>query len=189
MKTEIFFSIKNGSLFFTRDGTNEIKITSPSFFLKSELNVAPSSLSQTFFSSLSSIEKNQAKENLTNQDNLLPLIFCISLYSSTVYISENTYNEEYLFELRTLLKQLDAKNIFVCIKLQNNSFDNEDDELSCYYHIARRIKDCSHFVGFVLKKENAKKCIDVLFPKHKHYVYFMEETVPHDLTEKAVQIL
>lgn len=111
----------------------------------------------------------------------------ISITWSSVEISDEVYNEEYLANLRDELKRIDLKNEFVILvpKVDKTLETPEQYELfiNAFNHTARRIKDCICVVGIELPLEFIKNgfeensyasdFIETLSQKHSQYVYFV----------------
>lgn len=110
----------------------------------------------------------------------------ITISWSSVEISDENYNEEFLANLRDELKKIDLQNEFVILipKVDKVLETPEQYELfiNAFNHTARRIKDCICVVGIelpfeILKngfEENSYACtfIETLSKKHSQYVYF-----------------
>lgn len=106
----------------------------------------------------------------------------------TIELEEESYNEEFLAQLRDQLKILDEQNKFVVlIPVVDKKLETpEDFELftNAFNHTARRIKDCISVLGYELPSELVAKGIDegspvqefieVLAKKHAQYVYFIK---------------
>ena len=110
-----------------------------------------------------------------------------------VEMEPGAYNEEFLAELRTFLKNLEEKHIFAFIipsaKKDLEDADMADSFIAAMVHTARRIKDAESVIGFALAKELLVKDASSAFDensygqwfinemniKHGHYVYFAEK--------------
>lgn len=108
----------------------------------------------------------------------------IELPWSTVEMADETYNEEFLAQLREQLKQLEAANIFaILIPIVDKPLDSPEQEelfINAFNHTARRVKDCVSVAGFELPSElkNPQSFIDTLSIKHAQYVYFTKNENP-----------
>ena len=114
------------------------------------------------------------------QDNSLVDISSLKMIEipwSTVELSEENYNEEYLAELREELKKLDERKEFaILVPIVDKKIESaEDFELftKAFNHTARRIKDCENVIGFSVP-ENVEPdfFISELKAKHGHYIFF-----------------
>ena len=106
----------------------------------------------------------------------------IEIKWSTVEIEEESYNEEYLANLRDQLKSYDESGIFaVLVPLVDKPLESpEQSELfiAAFNHTARRVKDCISVVGFELPNELKDKdgFMDTLAIKHAQYLYFSKDS-------------
>ncbi|MCR4742965.1 MAG: hypothetical protein K5866_08880 [Treponema sp.] len=142
------------------------------------------------------------------QDNSLVDISSLKMIEipwSTVELSEENYNEEYLAELREELKALDESNLFaLLIPIVDKKLESpEDFELftKAFNHTARRIKDCVSVAGYKLPEELVKKgfsqgsaaCdfMETIAIKHAQYVNFVSKIdgVDFSNTEEKLVIL
>lgn len=110
----------------------------------------------------------------------------IEIKWTTIEIEDESYNEEYLAQLRDELKTYDESNKFVILVpiIDKKLETPEQFELfnNAYNHTARRIKDCISVVGFELPSEltskgfdentPAQEFINLLSIKHAQYLYF-----------------
>ena len=111
---------------------------------------------------------------------------------STIELSPESYNEEYLANLREELKPLDETGSFVYLAPKVDKALNTPEDIELYInafnHCARRIKDCQCVAGIELPAEVLSKgttedsamiwFMETLAKKHGQYVYFAaEETV------------
>lgn len=113
----------------------------------------------------------------------------IEIKWSTVELSDENYNEEYLAKLREELKVLDDNGQFaILLPVADKKLETpEQFELftNAFNHTARRIKDCVSVAGIELPVELLSKGIseaspaqnfmDTLAIKHAQYVYFASE--------------
>ena len=117
----------------------------------------------------------------------------IEIKWSTVEMTEEAYNEEYLAQLREELKRLEAQNLFaILIPVIDKPLQTPEQLelfINAFNHTARRVKDCVSVIGFELAAELIQKGFDTDTPagqfmetlaiKHAQYVYFVRiNTVP-----------
>ncbi len=110
---------------------------------------------------------------------------------STVEMSPEAYNEEYLASLRDQLKTLEALNQFaVLVPVVDKPLTTpEQIELfiNAFNHTARRVKDCVSVAGYELPAEltalqefeensPANTFMETIAIKHAQYVYFTKLT-------------
>ena len=114
----------------------------------------------------------------------------IQIKWSEVELAEESYNEEYLANLRDELKAMDDAGTFaVLVPLVDKPLDSAEQIeafINTYNHTARRVKDCVSVAGFVLPEEITSKGFDAGAPaadfmetlaiKHAQYVYFTDNT-------------
>lgn len=107
---------------------------------------------------------------------------------TTVELEPESYNEEYLAELRDQLKNMDETGAFaVLVPVIDKKLETpEDYELftNACNHTARRVKDCISVIGFKLPSNLTDKgfsedspaatFMDTLAIKHAQYIYFAE---------------
>ena len=112
----------------------------------------------------------------------------IQIKWSTVEISDEAYNEEYLAQLREDLKAMEEAGIFaVLVPVVDKPLESPEQIeafINTFNHTARRVKDCESVAGFVLPEEIAAKGFDAGSPaldfmdtlaiKHAQYVYFVK---------------
>ena len=112
----------------------------------------------------------------------------IEIKWSTVEISEEAYNEEYLAQLREDLKAMEEAETFaVLVPVVDKPLESPEQVeafINTFNHTARRVKDCESVAGFVLPEEIAAKDFDAGSPaqdfmdtlaiKHAQYVYFVK---------------
>ncbi len=117
---------------------------------------------------------------------------------SQIELEAESYNEEYLAQLREDLKKLDDANEFALLvpQVDKSLSSPEDIELfiNAYNHCARRIKDCVSVTGYALPAEllkggldpdsAARTFIDTVNIKHSQYVYFAKEEDVNNLNLK-----
>ena len=103
---------------------------------------------------------------------------------STVEIDEESYNEEFLAELRNQLKSLEEAGIFaVLVPVADKPLDTPEQEeafITAFNHTARRVKDCVSVAGMELAPQLKDKqaFMDTLAIKHAQYVYFTKAENP-----------
>ena len=111
----------------------------------------------------------------------------IQIKWSTVELAEESYNEEYLAQLRDELKAMEEAGTFaLLVPLVDKPLENAEQVeafINTYNHTARRVKDCESLAGFVLPDEitakgfdagsPARDFMDTLAIKHAQYVYFV----------------
>ena len=114
----------------------------------------------------------------------------IQIKWSEVELAEESYNEEYLAQLRDELKAMDDAGTFaVLVPVVDKPLDSAEQIeafINTYNHTARRVKDCVSVAGFVLPEEITSKGFDAGTPaadfmetlaiKHAQYVYFTGNT-------------
>ena len=114
----------------------------------------------------------------------------IQIKWSEVELAEESYNEEYLANLREELKAMDDAGTFaVLVPVVDKPLDSAEQIeafINTYNHTARRVKDCVSVAGFVLPEEITSKGFDAGAPaadfmetlaiKHAQYVYFTGNT-------------
>ena len=110
----------------------------------------------------------------------------IQIKWSTVEISDEAYNEEYLAALRDQLKAMDDAGTFaVLVPVVDKPLDSAEQIeafINTYNHTARRVKDCVSVAGLELPQELCSKgfgpatpaadFMETLAIKHAQYVYF-----------------
>ncbi len=110
----------------------------------------------------------------------------IEIKWSQVELAEESYNEEYLAQLREELKAMDDAGTFaLLVPIVDKPLENADQLelfINAFNHTARRVKDCVSVAGFVLPEEITTKgfsegtpaadFMETLAIKHAQYVYF-----------------
>ena len=97
-----------------------------------------------------------------------------------VGLDEDSYNEEFLAQMRDFLKKMEDDSAFAVIvpcaeKIPGTSAEKEDFVASMK-HSARRIKDAKSVVGYAIPAYiDAQAFIEEFRPKHAHYIYFSGE--------------
>lgn len=118
--------------------------------------------------------KDASKENIN----------IIEFESNFAGSAPDEFDESFLANLRENLKNAENNDVVFCIKPVINATSLSAEEAEnlnkLFYHIARRIKDCSCVVGFVLPKfdsnsniEQTTSLINMLKKKHPEYVYIL----------------
>ena len=101
---------------------------------------------------------------------LIMLVFPVTFASTD---AEN-FDEAFLADLRSALKQLEPSGKTVIFSVSGKI--TGADEPAVFYHIARRIKDCTSVAGLCFSegttKDAAVVIISALQKKHPEYVYF-----------------
>ncbi len=99
-----------------------------------------------------------------------------------VGMDEESYNEEFLAQLRDWLKMLENKKQYALMLPVSDaavSDAQKDDFCASMNHAARRIKDCTSVVGFAIPQgfstSDAESFMALLAKKHGHYVYFSQD--------------
>ena len=121
----------------------------------------------------------------------------IQIKWSTVELAEESYNEEYLAQLREELKAMEDTGAFaVLVPVVDKPLENAEQVeafINTNNHTARRVKDCESVAGFVLPDEitakgfeagsPAQDFMDTLAIKHAQYVYFtcQTENIPESI--------
>lgn len=124
---------------------------------------------------------------------------------STVEIEPETYNEEYLANLRETLKSMENSNTFaILVPVADKKLETpEDFELftNAFNHTARRVKDATSVAGFLLPKQMTEKgfsegtpaddFIQTIAKKHQQYVTFAKKSDGENFvnTETTIVIL
>lgn len=103
---------------------------------------------------------------------------------STVEIEEESYNEEYLAQLREQLKAMENAGKFaVLVPVADKTLDTPEQEeafINAFNHTARRVKDCVSVAGMELPPQLKDKqaFMNTLAIKHAQYVYFTKAENP-----------
>ena len=112
----------------------------------------------------------------------------IEIAWSTVELTEDSYNEDFLAKLRDELKSMEAAgNFAVIVPVADKSLENSENIeafINTFNHTARRVKDCESVAGFVLPPQVVSKgfapdspaadFMETLAIKHAQYVYFVK---------------
>ncbi|MCR4578728.1 MAG: hypothetical protein K5681_00110 [Treponema sp.] len=105
----------------------------------------------------------------------------IEIKWSTVEIEEDSYNEEYLAQLREELKSLENEGQFaILVPIVDKSLEKAEETeafINTFNHTARRVKDCISVAGYELPAElkDIQSFMDTIAIKHAQYVYFSKE--------------
>ena len=196
MKQESFFIVQDAILIYKK--TNAV-VDVESCLVFSVSVSAEELASDKFFNFACNkiLEYTDSNTNLQSdckdKNNAECKLIHLSLTKDSVITENGAYNEAYLASLRTFLKKFEEQEIFAFIEVQNFLLAEQSTVLGeqknantkktgenfaeeFYYHLARRIKDCRSFIGFLLPVSIAKTCIEKLSVKHAHYVYFLQST-------------
>ena len=123
----------------------------------------------------------------------------IEIKWSTVEMTDEAYNEEYLAQLREELKQFETQNLFaILIPVVDKPLETPEQLelfINAFNHTARRVKDCVSVVGLELAPELIQKgfepdspadqFMETLAIKHAQYVYFVKKAEIQKLTFSA----
>ena len=91
---------------------------------------------------------------------------------------EGSYNEAFLADLREFLKSQEEQKRYAIIEpITKDAIKQGSNEsislIASAKHCARRIKDCTSVIGFVVPAQcAAQDFIDELKQKHGHYIFF-----------------
>jgi len=94
---------------------------------------------------------------------------------SDVEPEPEAYNESYLADLRTALKNLEEEKKFVVIEPVVDKDYSDEAFIAAMSHTARRIKDCVSVIGFAIPEKFATskdEFMAELLRKHGHYCFF-----------------
>lgn len=101
-------------------------------------------------------------------------------------VDAENFDEAFLADLRSALKQLEQSGKTVIFSATGSVAGAEQSDV--FYHIARRIKDCTSVAGLYfpagITKEAAVTIITALQKKHPEYVYFTAEKELYDSLNK-----
>ncbi len=106
-------------------------------------------------------------------------IFLITLPWTLCGMNEESYNEEFLAQLRDALKVLEENESYavICPLCDGEANDQAAKEafVAAMKHAARRIKDCENVVGFEIPENlPADFFVEELSAKHQQYVFFTD---------------
>lgn len=148
---------------------------------------------------LFSIQGNKLIKISDNKEADLSSFKKIALSWKQIEIEDESYNEEFLAELREKIKPFDSTNQFVILlPVIDKPFETPEQIeafINAMNHSARRIKDCTCVAGFQIPqlllekgiKDDSPVCnfMDTLAIKHAQYVYFVEKNAEnkYDLTK------
>ena len=132
------------------------------------------------------VKQNKLYKLANNSSVDLSTLHRIEIKWSTVELSDEQYNEEYLAGLRDQLKALENIGQYaVLVPIADKPLENpEQTELfiNAFNHTARRVKDCVSVAGFELPDALTAKgfeegtpaadFMETLAIKHAQYVYF-----------------
>lgn len=94
-----------------------------------------------------------------------------------VGLDEDSYNEEFLANLRDKLKALEEGNSYgYMVPVCDSECSTEEQKeafVASMKHCSRRIKDCENVIGFSVPSEaDSDFFMEELSAKHKHYIFF-----------------
>ena len=134
---------------------------------------------------LFTINNNKLCNISDNSEVDMSTIKRIELPWTTVELESESYNEEYLANLRDQLKEMEENNTFAIIvpivdkhiEEDEDSENSEEAFINACNHSARRIKDCVSVVGFEIPVEvqDPQAFRDTLNKKHSQYIYFTKK--------------
>lgn len=135
-------------------------------------------LDDSEFSTKDYISFNEADLKSINLDSIdNTKLYALNIKWETIGKDEDSYNEEFLAELRNILKSFEEKKIFCFVNPIFEDAFNEENLIASFKHCARRIKDCESVLGFNIPEQISKETfIEEMYPKHKHYVYFSKNS-------------
>ena len=108
----------------------------------------------------------------------------IQIKWSAVELAEESYNEEYLAQLREDLKSMEEAGSFaVLVPVVDKPLENAEQVeafINTFNHTARRVKDCVSVAGLELvpQLKDKQAFMDTLAIKHAQYVYFTKAENP-----------
>lgn len=124
------------------------------------------------------VKANQLYKLSDNSPVDLSSILKLQVKWSEVEIEEESYNEEYLAQLRDKLKGFESTGKFaIIVPVADKPLETPEQEelfVNAFNHCARRIKDCVSVVGMELegKLKDPSSFMETLAVKHAQYVYF-----------------
>ena len=127
------------------------------------------------------VNKNKLYKLSDNSEVNLSSLKKIEISWAKVEIEEESYNEEFLAQLREQLKTYDESGSFVIlVPLVDKALDTAEATeafINAFNHTARRVKDCVCVVGFELPPElkDTQAFMDTLAIKHAQYQYFSKD--------------
>lgn len=123
--------------------------------------------------SLAAVQSVNASEFAANPDTVTEYITFVNVNWTDVGV-EDSYNEEFLANLRDALKVLEEKQRFVIMNpVFADGMGTAEDFTASMKHCARRIKDCVSVIGFEVPDVcNTESFVEELSAKHGHYIFF-----------------
>ncbi len=109
-----------------------------------------------------------------------------------VGLDEDSYNEEFLADLRDQFKSMEENDTYgfvvpVC-DAECGSAEEKENFVASMKHCARRIKDCENIIGFAIPAEaDVDFFMEELSAKHKHYIYFTKDEKIAEKNENIVK--
>ncbi|MCQ2240657.1 hypothetical protein [Treponema sp.] len=109
-----------------------------------------------------------------------------------VGLDEDSYNEEFLANLRDQLKAMEDEGTYGFVVPECDSSCDDEAKKEAFVasmkHCARRIKDCENIIGFSIPEEvDFTFFMEELSAKHKHYIYFTKNSQLANSNDKIVQ--
>lgn len=109
-----------------------------------------------------------------------------------VGLDEDSYNEEFLANLREQFKALEENGTYCfVVPVCDSACQTEEQKenlVAGFKHCARRIKDCENIIGFAIPSEaDSAYFMEELSAKHKHYIYFTKDQNLSKSNEKIVK--
>lgn len=109
-----------------------------------------------------------------------------------VGLDEDSYNEEFLANLRDKFKVMEDNGTYGFVVPECDSACDSEVQKEAFVasmkHCARRIKDCENIIGFAVPSEaDSSFFMEELSAKHKHYIYFTKNSELSESNEKIVR--
>lgn len=109
-----------------------------------------------------------------------------------VGLDEDSYNEEFLANLRDKFKAMEDNGKYGFVVPECDSACDSEEQKEAFVasmkHCARRIKDCENIIGFSVPSEaDPSFFMEELSAKHKHYIYFTKNSELSESNEKIVR--
>ena len=109
-----------------------------------------------------------------------------------VGLDEDSYNEEFLANLRDKFKVMEDNGTYGFVVPECDSACDSEEQKEAFVasmkHCARRIKDCENIIGFAVPSEaDPSFFMEELGAKHKHYIYFAKNSELSESNEKIVR--
>lgn len=186
MKTKQLFTIENGALISLE---KNIRISTRDCILFDSEKIANDAKANELLSCADETLLATIYSNIDFQnENSKPLVAILVSYENVR--AQNSFNEAFLANLRSLLKKLELLSVFAFIFPRFNKTENFLNQNEAFVHVARRIKDCANVVGFAIPFEirhnDAIVFKNSFFEKHPFYIFFVEEkNVNENIDEKS----